>query len=327
MAVDQQTLDWINQQKAQGKTDEEIKSALAASGWQESHVKEAFTALTNPSLTQTPPPPLSIGHYAGFWVRVAALLIDSLVISIPLAAITFIISLIIPKSFNNIVSTAGFLFYWFIWLFLVAKHGATPGKMLLDISIVNRGGGLPGWKIAIIREILGKLLDILTLGVGLLMIAFTKEKQGLHDKIAGTHVIFTHTLSTGKKIIIGILLFVVFVLPFIFMALGGFALFNLFKGLSGETKFEVSGPNVQVTSNSDLAKEYVTTASGKVMDFKIKNGKFPDPFEFGDLVEKPFGLFLTAYYPGEKASISAKTTENEPGWCWNSEDNQVKVCR
>jgi uncharacterized RDD family membrane protein YckC len=36
---------------------------------------------------------------------------------------------------------------------------------------------------------LGKYLSSLILYIGFLMIAFTKKKQGLHDKIAGTLVI------------------------------------------------------------------------------------------------------------------------------------------
>jgi hypothetical protein len=36
---------------------------------------------------------------------------------------------------------------------------------------------------------LGRLVNIATLGVGFLLIAFTKRKQGLHDMIAGTVVV------------------------------------------------------------------------------------------------------------------------------------------
>lgn len=35
----------------------------------------------------------------------------------------------------------------------------------------------------------GYSISGLTLGIGYLMVAFTKQKQGLHDKIAGTYVI------------------------------------------------------------------------------------------------------------------------------------------
>lgn len=335
MAVNQQTLDWINQQKAQGKTDEEIKTALTATGWQKPNIEEAFVKFSN--LSSAPPPPSSSINqskkeiiYAGFWIRWAAACLDGLIL-LPISILVASLYLALASKLNNSTFSTAILYpiiillYWSYNIFLIGKYGATPGKMIFGIK-VTKNGTVPGQAIAIFREVIGRFVCAFTLNIGYLIVAFSDKKQGLHDQIAGTVVILKSPVGIGKKIVIAVLLFVIIVLPFIFMGLGGFALFNLFKGLGGGTKLEVSGPNVQVTGNSDLAKEYVTTASGKVMDFKNKNGKFPDPFEFGDIVEKPPGLFLTAYYPGEKASISAKATENEPGWCWNSEDIQIKVC-
>jgi uncharacterized RDD family membrane protein YckC len=42
---------------------------------------------------------------------------------------------------------------------------------------------------AALREILGKFVSGITLGIGYLMVAFDAHKQGLHDKIADTCVI------------------------------------------------------------------------------------------------------------------------------------------
>ncbi len=39
------------------------------------------------------------------------------------------------------------------------------------------------------REILGKFVSSILLGIGYLMVAFDSQKQGLHDKIADTYVI------------------------------------------------------------------------------------------------------------------------------------------
>ena len=39
------------------------------------------------------------------------------------------------------------------------------------------------------REILGKFVSSILLGIGYLMVAFDNQKQGLHDKIADTYVI------------------------------------------------------------------------------------------------------------------------------------------
>ena len=39
------------------------------------------------------------------------------------------------------------------------------------------------------REVLGKFVSSILLGIGYLMVAFDSQKQGLHDKIADTYVI------------------------------------------------------------------------------------------------------------------------------------------
>ena len=45
------------------------------------------------------------------------------------------------------------------------------------------------WLRAILRETVGKWISALILGIGFIMVAFHKEKRGLHDLIAGTWVV------------------------------------------------------------------------------------------------------------------------------------------
>jgi uncharacterized RDD family membrane protein YckC len=53
-----------------------------------------------------------------------------------------------------------------------------------------RADGSPiGYGRAALREVFGKFLSTLLLGIGYLMVAFDDRKQGLHDKIADTCVI------------------------------------------------------------------------------------------------------------------------------------------
>ncbi|APG26290.1 hypothetical protein A7E75_09260 [Syntrophotalea acetylenica] len=67
--------------------------------------------------------------------------------------------------------------------------GQTPGKMLLRLKVVRRDGQNMTYGRAALREILGKFVSGITLGIGYLMVAFDAHKQGLHDKIADTCVI------------------------------------------------------------------------------------------------------------------------------------------
>lgn len=66
--------------------------------------------------------------------------------------------------------------------------GATPGKMALSMEIVMADGRPLTTSAAVLRYI-GYIVNVATLGIGYLMIAFTPQKRGLHDYIAGTVVV------------------------------------------------------------------------------------------------------------------------------------------
>ena len=77
------------------------------------------------------------------------------------------------------------LAFWFY-------KSATPGKMLLRMEIVDKETlGKPTRHQFIVRY-LAYLLSMLPLGMGLMTVLFTKQRQALHDKVAGTVVVFKH---------------------------------------------------------------------------------------------------------------------------------------
>ena len=142
----------------------------------------------------TQPPPL---QYAGFWLRVAASIIDTLLLVVVTAPLLFGLygwdaftdapsdrpfpglgSLL----FNYIFPVVAVLAFWFY-------KSATPGKMAFNLIIVDaRTGGKPTAGQFILRY-LGYFISFIPLGLGILWIAFDKKKQGWHDKIAGTIVV------------------------------------------------------------------------------------------------------------------------------------------
>ncbi len=75
------------------------------------------------------------------------------------------------------------------FVLLTGLRGQTLGKMLLRIKVVDEAGQAPGLGRALLRESLGKFVSTIALGVGFLWVAWDREKQGWHDKIARTHVI------------------------------------------------------------------------------------------------------------------------------------------
>ncbi len=61
--------------------------------------------------------------------------------------------------------------------------------MAIRVKVIRTDGSEIGYGRAFLREVPGKFLSGLILGIGYLMIAFDAQKQGLHDKIADTYVI------------------------------------------------------------------------------------------------------------------------------------------
>jgi uncharacterized RDD family membrane protein YckC len=121
-----------------------------------------------------PTPPL-----AGFWVRALAVIFDG----VWMGALSFVALQLggqLAGAGASVVSLLVVLFGWSVW-------GTTPGKRLLGLYVFASGKqpGI-GFGRALIR-LVGYLASSLTLGIGFLMAA-SKSKQALHDRIAGTYV-------------------------------------------------------------------------------------------------------------------------------------------
>lgn len=127
---------------------------------------------------------------AGFWIRVAAALIDSVPSFLVMAIGTvlgFFVHPMLPVLTNLIVLPYAF----YVGLYMPAMQGTSIGKKMLGLRIVHPsvkpGEGL-GWGIALLR-VVGHMVCGFTLGFGYLLVAFTSQKQGLHDLIASTRVV------------------------------------------------------------------------------------------------------------------------------------------
>ena len=133
-------------------------------------------------------------EYVGFWKRVLAALIDSLV----MIAVVVPIALAVYGTQYLQLNAAGktLAFDWLMnGLFVVAiivfwrYRGATPGKMLVSAKIVDANTlGAPSTG-KLIGRYFAYFVSTIPLCLGFLWIAFDKRKQGWHDKLAGTLVI------------------------------------------------------------------------------------------------------------------------------------------
>jgi uncharacterized RDD family membrane protein YckC len=130
--------------------------------------------------------------YAGFWRRVAAVLVDSLLLSAVQIPLFLAFSEGNPytdpggsPSTSTISAVLGWLYYA---LMESSSKQATVGKMALGIVVTDMDGRRITFGRATGRYF-AKILSALILGIGFLMVAFTERKQGLHDLLAKTLVV------------------------------------------------------------------------------------------------------------------------------------------
>ncbi|MEM8997608.1 MAG: RDD family protein, partial [Acidobacteriota bacterium] len=118
---------------------------------------------------------------AGLGLRTLAYLLDAVLFG----GLAFAAFLVTESSLvSSAVSLLGAVVVVVCW----AVAGTSPGKRALGLTIVNsEGESRLGVATAVLRAV-GYVASAVPLGVGFLMVAFTKDKRGLHDKIAGTWV-------------------------------------------------------------------------------------------------------------------------------------------
>ena len=123
---------------------------------------------------------LDVDHveYMGFWIRLAAWVIDNVVLLVP----SLLAESVLPFWGPVIVGTL------YAVLFIGLK-GQTPGKMALGIQVVDERGNIPGIGRAVLREIIGKFVSTLVVLLGFLWVGWDAQKRGWHDYIGGTYVI------------------------------------------------------------------------------------------------------------------------------------------
>ena len=137
-------------------------------------------------------------HFAGFWIRLLAWVIDALILGIVLGGLSAGLSLAVgvlasgnPRLqaflvpvLAGIACLLSVLYILIMWVLF----GRTIGKAACRIRILRENGGSLGCSGAIVR-LFGCVLNTLSLGTGFLMVAVTDRKRGLHDMVAGTVVV------------------------------------------------------------------------------------------------------------------------------------------
>ncbi|WP_342770312.1 MULTISPECIES: RDD family protein [unclassified Methanoculleus] len=146
------------------------------------------------------------GSRAGFIDRLLAFILDMIIVyGISLPVITILVPIVyplFPGLFAILITPfpsmlLNVLFQWIeILLVILCCYSAilegssfrgTFGKMFFGLSVTDSSGNRISRARACIRG-LAKIPSFLALGIGCFVILFTKNKQGLHDILAGTYV-------------------------------------------------------------------------------------------------------------------------------------------
>ena len=134
---------------------------------------------------------LAEGPYAGFWRRVGAYFVD-LVLALFVGMVIGVSTGLMgdtDKPVPGLIDLVSLVGWWLYSAIMESSPlQATLGKMALGVKVTDLEGRRIGFGRATGRYF-AQILSSLTLGIGYLMAAFTRRRQCLHDKIAGTLVV------------------------------------------------------------------------------------------------------------------------------------------
>jgi len=160
-------------------------------------------------------------RYAGFWIRFIASLADTVFLALPLAVVIYFLSdgnwfdfSIYQQNIQYAMSGNAVkaleqqpqmsirwellfevsvllvtMIFWRRW------KGATPGKRFVHIKIVDSKTFEDINNTQAITRSFGYLASTFAFLIGFIMVAFRKDKRGLHDLLAGTSVVYDNEIS------------------------------------------------------------------------------------------------------------------------------------
>jgi uncharacterized RDD family membrane protein YckC len=154
-----------------------------------------------------------LGHYAGFASRLIAYAIDTMIVFVGISLIWWLLNAMVDllkvrdvlaalgwtDDFRLLINPnddfvlRGFVFIFgvgFYNVFFLTLANRTIGKAIMGLQVVPLKGGRIGILRATLRY-LGYVVSIVPLFFGFIWILFSRKRQGWHDKIARTCVVYT----------------------------------------------------------------------------------------------------------------------------------------
>jgi len=136
-------------------------------------------------------------EYVGFWKRFVASLIDILILLVIVVPLMLAIygagyfgrppgsgpAGIWDVLINYVFPVIAVILFW-------RFYSATPGKMAISAKIVDAKTGQAPSTGRLVARYFAYIVSILPLFLGFIWVGIDRRKQGFHDKIAGTVVIY-----------------------------------------------------------------------------------------------------------------------------------------
>lgn len=132
--------------------------------------------------------------YAGFWIRVGASFIDSIIflaLTIPLMYLVYGDAYFASEEFSlgGFDLTINYVFPFVATILFWMYKAGTPGKLMLKLCVVDdKTGNPPSFNQSLIRYI-GYIVSTIPFFLGFFWVGWDKKKQGWHDKMAKTIVV------------------------------------------------------------------------------------------------------------------------------------------
>ncbi|CAN5158949.1 RDD family protein [soil metagenome] len=131
-------------------------------------------------------PGASATEKIGFFPRLLAFIVDAIVLGVVTAILTSVVfagDVVRSQGLGTLLGLAYYVYFW-----SGAGGGQTLGMKVLNIK-VERTDGTPLTVTGAIVRYVGLIVSFFVVLLGVIWIIFDPQKQGWHDKIAGTYVV------------------------------------------------------------------------------------------------------------------------------------------
>jgi uncharacterized RDD family membrane protein YckC len=147
----------------------------------------ARPAVDRPAVDRPAADRRAVHGLATFWIRVGAYVIDSIIVGVVL------VTLAAGGQLTGLPPVLVFVLQLGIWVayfsYLWSSRGQSIGMKLTNIEVIREDGSRLTLGLAIGRAFALEL-SFLILCIGVIMVAFTERKQGLHDLLCKTLVVY-----------------------------------------------------------------------------------------------------------------------------------------